>query len=176
MTALFEKEITTTADDYRSIVRFTEYRLKKLPKITMISCFLLCNVAVILGLFGIIPFPYWLIVGALFVLAAAYFPIKVAVTVKNGIKYGKVAINTKRKFSLDTVGIRLVGGRTGTNISAPWETLFAVYEINECFLIYFRHDSVFCIAKNQLTLPQVTELRNHFIKRLGQRFFRLCKI
>lgn len=69
---------------------------------------------------------------------------------KDGIKYGKVVLNAKRTFSYDAASVRVFGGRTATDINAQWDTIFKIYEIEKCFIIYFRYNLAFCLPKISL--------------------------
>lgn len=94
---------------------------------------------------------------------------------KDGIKYGKVALNAKRTFSYDAASVRVFGGRTATDINAQWDTIFKIYEIEKCFIIYFRYNLAFCLPKNQLTPQETLDVRNYFIKKMDGRFVKKCK-
>ena len=52
---MFSKEITTTAEDYRTLVKFTEYSLKKSNNILFIAMAVLAVASLVIGLAGIIP-------------------------------------------------------------------------------------------------------------------------
>lgn len=52
---MFSKEITTTAEDYRTLVKFTEYSLKKSNNILFITMAVLAVASLVIGLGGIIP-------------------------------------------------------------------------------------------------------------------------
>lgn len=94
---------------------------------------------------------------------------------KDGIKYGKVVLNAKRTFSYDAASVRVFGGRTATDINAQWNTIFKIYEIEKCFIIYFRYNLAFCLPKNQLTPQETLNVRNYFIKKMDGRFVKKCK-
>lgn len=172
---LFRKEITTTADDYRQLVFFTEFRQKKLTVPLMLILGLLALTALALGIIGIIPLIAGIAAAAVSAAVIVFFPIKTAKTAKDGIKYGKVSINAKRIFEYDTSGIRIYGGRTGTDINAAWETVFSIHELESCFIIYITFRTAFCVPKSQLTMQETVQLRNYFTKRLQHRFYLHCK-
>lgn len=172
---MFSKEITTTAEDYRTLVNFTEYTLKKSNNILCISMAVLAVISLIIGLAGIIPL---YISGAVSVLCAAVIIVNILLVskkAKDGIKYGKVVLNAKRTFSYDTTSVRVFGGRTATDINAQWNTIFKIYEIEKCFIIYFRYDLAFCLPKNQLTPQEILNARNYFTKKMDGRFIKKCK-
>lgn len=172
---MFSKEITTTAEDYRTLVNFTEYTLKKSNNILCITMAVLAVASLIIGLAGIIQL---YISCAISTLCAAVILIDVLLVskkAKDGIKYGKVVLNAKRTFSYDTASIRVFGGRTATDINAEWHTIFKIYEIEKCFIIYFRHDLAFCLPKNQLTPQEILNVRNYFTKKMDSRFIKKCK-
>ena len=172
---MFSKEITTTAEDYRTLVSFTEYTLKKSNNILCISMAALAVISLIIGLAGIIPL---YISGAVSVLCAAVIIVNILLVskkAKDGIKYGKVVLNAKRTFSYDTTSVRVFGGRTATDINAQWNTIFKIYEIEKCFIIYFRYDLAFCLPKNQLTPQEILNARNYFTKKMDGRFIKKCK-
>lgn len=52
---MFSKEITTTAEDYRTLVKFTEYSLKKSNNILFIAMAVLAVASLVIGLAGLIP-------------------------------------------------------------------------------------------------------------------------
>ena len=93
----------------------------------------------------------------------------------DGIKYGKVLLNAKRTFSYDTQAVKVVGGRTDTDISFSWNTIFKIYETEKYFFIYFRYDLAYCLPKDQLNMQEVLEVRNYFIKKMEGRFVKKCK-
>ena len=172
---MFSKEITTTAEDYRTLVSFTEYTLKKSNNILCISMAVLAVISLIIGLAGIIPL---YISGAVSILCAAVIIVNILLVskkAKDGIKYGKVVLNAKRTFSYDTTSVRVFGGRTATDINAQWNTIFKIYEIEKCFIIYFRYDLAFCLPKNQLTPQEILNARNYFTKKMDGRFIKKCK-
>lgn len=172
---MFAKEITTTAEDYRTLVKFTEYSLKKSNNILCIAMAALAVISLVIGLAGIIPL---YISGAISILCAAVVltdALLVSKKAKDGIKYGKVALNAKRTFSYDTTSVKVFGGRTATDINAQWNTIFKIYEIEKCFIIYFRHDLAFCLPKNQLTPQEILNTRNYFTKKMDGRFIKKCK-
>lgn len=172
---MFSKEITTTAEDYRTLVNFTEYSLKKSNNILCIAMAVLAVISLVIGLAGVVPL---YISAAVSVLCAAVIItdiLLISKKAKDGIKYGKVVLNAKRTFSYDTASIRVFGGRTATDITAPWHTVFKIYEIEKCFIIYFRHDLAFCLPKNQLTPQEILNVRNYFTKKMDGRFIKKCK-
>ena len=162
---MFSKEITTTAEDYRTLVKFTEYSLKKSNNILFITMAVLAVASLVIGLGGIIP---------LYISAAVCLLI-ISKKAKDGIKYGKVVLNAKRTFSYDAASVRVFGGRTATDINAQWNTIFKIYEIEKCFIIYFRYNLAFCLPKNQLTPQETLDVRNYFIKKMDGRFVKKCK-
>ena len=164
---MFSKEITTTAEDYRTLVKFTEYSLKKSNNILFIAMAVLAVASLVIGLAGIIP----LYISAAVCLLCAIISKKA----KDGIKYGKVVLNAKRTFSYDAASVRVFGGRTATNINAQWGTIFKIYEIEKCFIIYFRYNLAFCLPKNQLTPQETLDVRNYFIKKMDGRFVKKCQ-
>ena len=98
---MFSKEITTTAEDYRTLVKFTEYSLKKSNNILFIAMAVLAVASLVIGLAGIIPL---YISAAVCLLCAAVILADVLIIskkAKDGIKYGKVVLNAKRTFSYD---------------------------------------------------------------------------
>lgn len=172
---MFKKEIITTADDYREIVRFTSYRRKKLTVPIMIAASALAVIILVLGIIGIIPLVAGIIAALVFLGLALYFPLNTAIIVRNGIKDGKVSLNAKRTFEYDTAAIKIYGGRTETDINALWHTVFAIYETERSFLIYVTFDKAFCLCKTQLDGNEVLSLRNYFIKKLGERYYIMFK-
>ena len=98
---MFSKEITTTAEDYRTLVKFTEYSLKKSNNILFITMAVLAVASLVIGLGGIIPL---YISAAVCLLCTAVILADVLIIskkAKDGIKYGKVVLNAKRTFSYD---------------------------------------------------------------------------
>ncbi len=167
---MFRKEIITTADDYREIVRFTEFKRKKSPIIISIVMAVIAAISLVLAVLNIIPFLIAGIISVVCVIVILSFPIRVSITVKNGIKRGKVLLNAKRLVEIDGAYIKITGGRTDTNVCTPWHTVFSVYETAECFIIYITHETAFCMQKRQLTANETLDLRNYFIKKMGDRF------
>ncbi len=167
---MFRKEIITTADDYREIVRFTEFKRKKSPLIISLIMAVSAVVGVVLAVIGIIPFRASAIIAVICLAVVFFFPIKVSITVKNGIRRGKVLLNAKRLVEIDGAYIKITGGRTDTNVCAPWHTVFSVYETEKCFIIYITYETAFCINKKQLSPNEVLDLRNYFIKKMDTRF------
>ncbi|MBE6881220.1 MAG: YcxB family protein [Ruminococcaceae bacterium] len=172
---MFKKEVITTADDYREIVRFTNFKRKKATVPIMIAASVLATVALILGIIGVIPIIIGIIAAVTFAGVALYFPLSTAVTVKNGIKNGKVSINAKRTFEYDTANLKIYGGRTETDINALWHTIFAIYETERSFLIYITFEKAFCLCKDQLNGNEVYKLRNYFMKKLEERYYIMFK-
>lgn len=172
---MFKKEIITTADDYREIVRFTNYKRKKATIPIMIASAVLAVVALVLGITGIIPLIAGVIAAVILVGVAISFPARTAVAVKNGIKNGKVAINARRTFEYDASCLKIYGGRTGTDINVPWHTIFAIYETERSFLIYITFETTFCLCKSQLDGNEVYNIRNYFMKKLGERYYIMFK-
>ena len=172
---MFKKLITTTAEDYREIVRFTNYKRKKLTVPIMIIASVLAVAALVLGIIGIIPIIAGIIAAIFFVGVVLYFPIKTEITVKNGIKNGKVLINAKRTIEYDTTNLKIYGGRTETDINASWHTIFAIYETERSFLIYITFEKAFCLCKDQLDGNEVYKLRNYFMKKLEERYYIMFK-
>lgn len=172
---MFRKEIITTAEDYRQLVYFTEFQLKRYPTVIMIIAAALSVAALVIGLIGIIPLLVSLAVCIVCVGVTAFFPLKAAKKAKDGAKYGKVALNAKRTLEYDGVSIRIYGGRTNTDINAPWQTVFAIYELESCFIVYLTFDKAFCISKNQLTVQETVDMRNYFEKKMQERFYLKCK-
>lgn len=172
---MFKKEIITTADDYKRLVYFTQFSLKKYPTVVITAASILIIASIIIGIIGIIPILIAAAICAVLFGIIAFFPLFAAKKAKDGIKYGKVAINAKRTFEYDTAGIKIYGGRTETNINAAWNTLFAIYELDDCFIIYITYEAAFIISKSQLTLPEAIQMRNYFEKRMQNRFFLRCK-
>ena len=103
---MFSKEITTTAEDYRTLVKFTEYSLKKSNNILFITMAVLAVASLVIGLAGIIPL---YISAAVCLLCTAVILADVLIIskkAKDGIKYGKVVLNAKRTFSGIGKGVR----------------------------------------------------------------------
>ena len=86
-----------------------------------------------------------------------------------------VVFIAKRTFSYDFASVRVLGGRTATDINAQWNTIFKIYEVENCFIIYFRYDLAFCLPKNQLTPQDIMNVRNYFTKKMDGRFIKKCK-
>lgn len=172
---MFSKEITTTAEDYRTLVKFTEYSLKKSNNILFIAMAVLAVASLVIGLAGLIPLYISAAVSVICVAVILTDIILISKKAKDGIKYGKVVLNAKRTFSYDVASVRVFGGRTATDINAQWDTIFKIYEIEKCFIIYFRHDLAFCLPKNQLTPQEILNVRNYFIKKMDGRFIKKCK-
>lgn len=172
---MFRKEIITTAEDYKQLVYFTEFQRKKYPTVIIIIAAVLSVAALVIGLIGIIPLLVSLAICVVCLGVIAFFPLKAVKTANDGIKYGKVALNAKRTLEYDGVSIRIYGGRTNTDINAAWQTVFAIYEINECFLVYITFDKAFCISKSQLTVQEAVDMRNYFAKKMQDRFYLKCK-
>ena len=172
---MFSKEITTTADDYRTLVKFTEYSLKKSNNILFIAMAVLAVASLVIGLAGMLPL---YVTAALFIICVSVILsdiLLISKKAKDGIKYGKVALNAKRTFSYDAASVKVFGGRTATDINAQWNTIFKIYEIENCFIIYFRYDLAFCLPINQLTPQETLNVRNYFIKKMDGRFIKKCK-
>ncbi len=173
---MFRKEITTTADDFKRIVLFTEYGRKKI-NIILIAIFITLAVAgLILGIINIIGsqlivaligFGLFLICGV----AALFVHLRILKLIKDGVKYGKVTLNEKRIFEYDTEAVKIHGGRKGTDVTALWHTIFAIYELDDCFIIYITYRTAFCVPKNQLSGNESYTLRTYFQKRLQERFY-----
>ncbi len=172
---MFKKVITTTADDYREIVRFTNFRRKKATVPVMIIAAVLAVTSLVLGVIGIIPIIVGIIAAVVFAGVVLYFPISTATTIRNGIKNGKVSINAKRTFEYDTANLKIYGGRTETDINALWHTIFAIYETERSFLIYITFEKAFCLCKDQLDGNEVYKLRNYFMKKLQERYYIMFK-
>lgn len=172
---MFSKEITTTADDYRTLVSFTEYTLKKSNNILFIAMAALAVISLVIGLAGIIPLYVSAAVSVICVVVILADVFRISKKAKDGIKYGKVVLNAKRTFSYDAASIRVFGGRTATDINAQWDTIFKIYEVEKCFIIYFRYDLAFCLPKNQLTPQETLNVRNYFVKKMDGRFIKKCK-
>ena len=172
---MFSKEITTTAEDYRTLVKFTEYSLKKSNNILFIAMAVLAVASLVIGLTGIIPLYISAAVCLLCVAVILADVLIISKKAKDGIKYGKVVLNAKRTFSYDAASVRVFGGRTATDINAQWATIFKIYEIEKCFIIYFRYNLAFCLPKNQLTPQETLNVRNYFIKKMDGRFIKKCK-
>lgn len=172
---MFSKEITTTAEDYRTLVNFTEYTLKKSNNILFIVMALLSVATLVIGLAGVIPLYISAAVCLICVAVILTDILLISKKAKDGIKYGKVVLNAKRTFSYDTTSVKVFGGRTATDINAQWNTIFKIYEIEKCFIIYFRHDLAFCLPKNQLTPQEILNTRNYFTKKMDGRFIKKCK-
>ena len=168
---MFRKEITTTADDYREIVNFTEYKLRKLPVTTMVVAAILAIASVVLGVTGTLPLIAGVASALVCCAAIIFFPVKIRRTIKNGIKWGIVSINAKRTLEFDGATLSISGGRTDTDISVPWHTVFAIYETEKCFFIYLTFQKAYCVQKNQLTPNEILDVRNYFIKKMGNRFY-----
>lgn len=172
---MFKKEITTTSEDYKNLVYFTEFKQKPYV-IPLMVLFIIIAVAMLaFGLFGILPVYISVPIAAVFALASLFFPYKAKLKAKQGIKNGKVALNAKRTLEYDTTGLKIYGGRTETNINMPWNTMFAIYETDKCFIVYLTFQSAFVIGKSQLTLQEVIDMRNYFEKQMQNRFFLLCE-
>ncbi len=170
-----KKEITTTAQDYKYLVQFTEFYRKKSNFLLMMGGTVLAVASLILGALNIIPLWLGIALAVVFLMTIPFVLLKIRKKIKDGIKYGKVVLNTTRTLELTGAGIKIYGGRTDTNVEAGWNTIFAVYELENCFLLYITHDTAFCINKSQLLLTESYELRSEFIKRLKHRFFKRCK-
>ena len=168
---MFSKEITTTAEDYRTLVKFTEYSLKKSNNILFIAMAVLAVASLVIGLAEIIPLYISAAVCLICVAVILTDILLISKKAKDGIKYGKVVLNA----SYDTASVRVFGGRTATDINAQWNTIFKIYEIENCFIIYFRYDLAFCLPKNQLTPQDIMNVRNYFTKKMDGRFIKKCK-
>ena len=114
---MFSKEITTTAEDYRSLVSFTEFTLKKSNNIICIIAAAVAVAVLVIGLAGLIPLYVSGAVGAVCACVILVTALLVKKKADDGIKYGKVLLNAKRTFSYDTQAVKVVGGRTDTDIS-----------------------------------------------------------
>ena len=168
---MFKKLITTTAEDYREIVYFTNFRRKKHTIPVMIISGAVGVILLLLGIFGIIPIFIGIPAFIICLGVTLFFPISTAVTVKNGIRRGKVLINAKRTVEYDTMNLKIYGGRTDTDINALWHTIFAIYETQRSFLIYITYEKAFCLCKAQLTADETLKVRQYFAKKLGERYF-----
>lgn len=168
---MFKKLITTTADDYKEIVHFTNFRRKKYTVPIMIISGTVGAILLILGLLGILPVVIGIVGATVCLGITLFFPINNAVTVKNGIRRGKVLINAKRTLEYDTTHLKIYGGRTDTDINALWHTIFAIYETERSFLIYITYEKAFCLCKAQLTADEMMKVREYFIKKLGERYY-----
>lgn len=169
---MFSKEITTTAEDYRSLVNFTEFTLKKSNNIICIISAAVAVTVLVVGLAGLMPLYISSLAGAACACVIFVTVLLVRKKANDGIKYGKVLLNAKRTFSYDTQTVRVVGGRTGTDISFAWNTIFKIYETQKYFFIYFRYDLAYCLPKELLNMQEVLEVRNYFIKKMGNRFIK----
>ena len=172
---MFSKEITTTAEDYRSLVSFTEFTLKKSNNIICIIAAAVAVAVLVIGLAGLIPLYVSGAVGAVCACVILVTALLVKKKADDGIKYGKVLLNAKRTFRYDTQAVRVFGGRTDTDISFSWNTIFKIYETEKYFFIYFRYDLAYCLPKDQLTMQEALEVRNYFIKKMEGRFVKKCK-
>ena len=168
---MFKKLITTTAEDYREIVYFTNFRRKKHTVPIMIISAVVGVILLILGIIGIIPIFIGIPAFVICLGVTLFFPISTAITVKNGIRRGKVLISAKRTVEYDTMNLKIYGGRTDTDINALWHTIFAIYETQRSFLIYITYEKAFCLCKSQLTADEVLKVRQYFVKKLGGRYF-----
>ncbi|MBQ8932132.1 MAG: YcxB family protein [Ruminiclostridium sp.] len=168
---MFKKLVTTTAEDYREIVRFTNFKRKKYTVPVMIISAVVGVILLLLGIIGIIPIFVGIPAFVICLGVTLYFPVSTEITVKNGIKRGKVLISAKRTIEFDTMTFKIYGGRTDTDINASWHTIFAVYETDRSFLIYITYEKAFCLCKAQLTSDEVLRLRDNFAKRLDGRYF-----
>ncbi len=168
---MFKKLITTTAEDYREIVYFTNFRRKRHTVPIMIISAVVGIILLLLGIIGVIPVFVGIPAFAVCLGVTLFFPINTAVTVKNGIRRGKVSINAKRTVEYDTMNLKIYGGRTETDINASWHTIFAVYETDRSFLIYITYEKAFCLCKSQLNGDEILKIRNYFAKKLGGRYF-----
>lgn len=168
---MFKKLITTTAEDYREIVYFTNFRRKKHTIPVMIISGAVGVILLVLGLTGIIPVFIGIPAFVICLGVTLYFPISTSITVKNGVRRGKVSINAKRTIEYDTMNLKIYGGRTETDISALWHTIFAIYETERSFLIYITYEKAFCLCKAQLTADEILKVRSYFAKKLGGRYY-----
>ncbi|MCH5324618.1 MAG: YcxB family protein [Eubacterium sp.] len=170
-----KKDITTTAEDYKYVVYFTEYYRKKSNFLLMMLGALLAVVALTMGAVGVYPWWIGIIAAVVFLSIIPIILFRIQKKIKDGVKYGKVTLNTTRTVEFNGTDIHIYGGRTATDVSVRWDKVFAVYELEHCFLIYLTPDSAFCINKSQLLLNEAYEMRNEFIKRLRHRFYKRCK-
>lgn len=169
----FEKEIVTTADDFRELVHFTQL-IKKWWVRPLIVLLTLCGtVFLTLSIMGIL-LPLWAGI-AIAVLCAAgisVFFLRVNKLAKEGIQYGAVSVGNKRTVIINHNGIYVKGGRTNTNAFSPWETIFAAYDRKKCYIIYLTIASTFVISKSQLSLTEQYEVTTAFQKKLGKRYYK----
>ncbi len=170
-----KKEITTSAEDYKQLVHFTEYRQKKSNIMMIAASCVAAAIVITLTILNIIPPVVGIVAAVIFLSEIPITIIRVNKKVKDGVKYGKVVLNTTRTLEITGMGIRIYGGRTATDVTAKWDTIFAIYELKNCFLLYLTHDSAFCINKSQLLMTDIYEMRKEFIKRLKNRFYKRCK-
>ncbi len=169
-----KKDITTTADDYREIVHFTEFHRKKSNYLIIALSIVLAAAGVLLGVLNVYPIWVGIIIAAVCLMLIPIVFIRINKKVKDGIKYGKVALNATRTLELTPSSINIFGGRTETDVSAKWDTVFAVYELEKSFIIYLTQNSAFCVNKAQLSLNEIYDMRNEFIRRIRNRFFKKC--
>ena len=85
---MFSKEITTTAEDYRSLVSFTEFTLKKSNNIICIIAAAVAVAVLVTGLAGLIPLYVSGAVGAVCACVILVTALLVKKKADDGIKYG----------------------------------------------------------------------------------------
>lgn len=165
------REVTSTAEDYRQLVRFTRYKLAVLPKIIMFIFPVLSLLVILLTVFGVLPLFVGIPLAAVIAGCIIIVPIQTKRiedrTVRNANSLG-----VTRTIELDTAVMRIYGGRTHTNIEMPWQLMFAVYETDDYFFVYLKQDSVFIISKTGMQLTDIYDMRNEFIKRMQNRYYK----
>lgn len=170
---LFKAEITTTPEDIKELVFFTQVIKKWWVRPLMILLMILSVFLLTIGFFNIIPIWSGITVLLLTICYISGCFINVKRLTKQSIRSGTVALSNKRTLTFHNDSLELSGGRTNTYVKKSWDTIYEAFERKNCYIIYITITTAFVIHKSQLDLQQRYELSDCLIKSLGHRYHKI---